>query len=177
MAIELKRILALFLSCVMIAGPCFGQSRTDQEDTIKRRTDSTTYQKDTTQRMEDTITYRDNTIIYRDAAIKYREALTKYLEDFTYYRFGESINGVYVITLQNQEYINAHIIIDNSPPINLSSIIGNVIVGSIFIVAAIVLPPLAAGSPSVFAVIVTQISAANVVQASLMSAAIGASIS
>jgi hypothetical protein len=125
--------------------------------------------------LEDTTT--NLTITTKDETIIYQEELMKYLEYFSYYKFGESINGIYVIRLQNQEYINAHIIIDNSPELNIASIMGNIVIGGAVIVTAIVLPMLAPNLPPLVAIIVTNINAAHVIQASLASAAIEASLS
>jgi hypothetical protein len=170
-----KKILSLFLSLVMMVGPCFSQDRTDRDDRIKRRQDSIasrdsaiTYWEDTTANLN---------IVVRDATIVYQEELIKYLEKFAYYRFGESVNGIYVIKLQNQEYINTHIIIDNSPELDIGSILGNIVIGVVVIVTAIVLPMLLSESTSLIAVIVTNVNAAHVVQASLAGAAIEASLS
>jgi hypothetical protein len=172
---NLKGFLSFFLFLAIITGPCFGQDRTDREDRVKRRQDSTTSR-------DSAVTYRENTttnltLTTRDETIVYQEELIKYLEYFSYYKFGESINGIYVIRLQNQEYINAHIIIDNSPELNIASILGNIAIGGAVIVTAIVLPMLAPKLPSLVAIIVTNINAAHVVQASLVSATIAASIS
>ena len=172
------RFLSLFISMIIITSPCFSQgNRTDREDRIRRREDSTTYRDDTIIRWEDTIRYREDSIIYRDDTITYRDELMRYFEDSAYYRFGEAVNGIYVIRLQNQEYINAHIIIDNSPELNISRILGNVAIGGVVIITSFFLPMLAPSLPPLMAVIVTSINTANVVQASLAGAAISAGIS
>ena len=172
------KFLSLFLSMVIISSPCFSQdNRTDREDRIRRRQDSITYQDDTTTRRDDTIRYREDSIIYRDETITYRDELIRYFEDTAYYRFGESINGIYVIRLQNQEYINAHIIIDNSPELNISRILGNVAIGGVVIITSFFLPMLIPNSLQVLATIVININAVSVVQTSLAGAAISAGIS
>jgi len=164
-----------FISLFVLVWPCFGQSRTNREDTIKRREDTTT-ERDFTYR-EDTTTYRNSIVLYRDSVILYRNELTKYLEDFSYYKFGEATNGVYVISLQNQEYIDSKIILGDWPELDISLILKNVAMGSIVIVAAVFLPFLAPNLPPVLAFIVTSIDAAKVVNAALIGSAVSASIS
>ena len=173
---HLKNIFIIFF-IITITVPCFSQSKTDREDNTRRRQDSITYRDDTTVRQEDLISYRDDSIIYRTDTIAYQKELIKYFEDSVYYRFGESINGIYVIRLQDQEYINARIIIDDSPELNISRILGNVAIGSVVIIASIFLPALAPSLPQVLAIIVAGTSTAGVVQAGLAGAAIGAGIS
>jgi len=165
-------ILCLFLALLIITGQSFAQdrSRTDLNDRIRLRQDSITL-------LEDTITFREELITYRIDTITFREELIRHLADSVYYRFGEYINGVYVIRLQNLEYINARIIIDNSPPLNISRIVGNVAIGGVVIVTSVLLPPLAPALPPLMATIVKSINTAQVVHASLVAAALGASIS
>jgi len=165
-----NNIFVLFISFFALVQPCFGEDRTDREDTITRR-------EDTIIRREDTITYRDSMVLYRDTTILYRNELIKYLEDNTYYRFGEAINGVYVISLQKQEYIDSKITLGDWPELDTSLILKNVAVGSVVIVAAVLMPYLAPGLPSVLAFIVTSIDATAVANAALTGAAISASIS
>jgi hypothetical protein len=129
-----KIFISLFLSLVIIIGPCLGQDRTDREDRIRHRQDSTTYREDRA---------TPPVIITRDELTVYREDLTTYLEERVYYRFGEYIDGIYVIDLQTQEYIDAHIILDNGTVLDIGQIVGDLAIGAAAIViTAIVMPVL-----------------------------------
>lgn len=70
-----------------------------------------------------------------------REVITREI----YYRFGEVIDGVYIVDLQSTEYINTHIIlyINNGSELDIQKILGNFVIGaSVIIVTAIVMPVL-----------------------------------
>jgi hypothetical protein len=68
-----------------------------------------------------------------------REVITREI----YYRFGELIDGIYIVDIQDQEYINAYIILDNGSELDVQKILGNFVIGaSVIIVTAIVMPVL-----------------------------------
>ena len=179
MGMRLSRIIAFLLSFVIAVVPVFGQDRgrTDRDDTIRLRQDSITRQDDTVTLREDTIRYREDSITHRVDTITFREDLVRYLEDSIYHRFGESINGIYVIRLQNREYINARIIIDGGTELNVSRIVGNLAIGGAVIITSVFLPMLSPAFPPLVATVVKSINTAHVVQASLAAAALDAGIS
>jgi len=176
---KLSRGIIFFLSFVMATGPIFGHDRgiTDREDRIRLRQDAITRQDDRITHREDTIRLREDSITYRVDTITFREELIRHLADSIYYRFGESINGIYVIRLQNREYIDARIVIDDSHELNISRMVGNLAVGGAVIITSVFLPALAPTFPPLIATIVKSINTANVVQASLAAAALDAGIS
>jgi len=162
----IKRFLSFFLSFVVITSPCFSQDRTDREDRLKRRQDFATYQEDRINRAQDFVTYQDGRIIYR-------EDLTTYFEEFAYYRFGEYVDGIYVIDLQTQEYIEAQIILDSGTVLDVDKIIGDLVIGAVAIViTAIVMPVLV---PSMATKTVIAITVTNAT-GSLLSGAIAGTI-
>ena len=94
------------------------------------------------------------------------------IEREIYYRFGEFIDGVYIVDLQTQDYIDAHIQIDSRYNLDIGKILGNVTIGSgVIIITAITIPALTPALGPHIAVIVTQI-----IRTSLASAAINGAI-
>jgi len=161
---SIKRFFSFFLSFVIITSLCFSQDRTDREDRTNRRQDFTTYQEDRIKRRQDFTTYQDGRIIYR-------EDLTTYFEEFTYYRFGEYVDGIYVIDLQTQEYIDAQIILDNGTVLDVGKIVGDLAIGAVAIViTAIVMPILV---PAMTTKTVIAITVANTTGAVLSGAIAG----
>ena len=94
------------------------------------------------------------------------------IERQVYYRFGEFIDGVYIIDLQTQDYIDAQIQIDSRYNLDIGKILGNLTLGSgVIIITAITIPALFPALGPQIAVIVTQI-----IRTSLVSAAISGAI-
>jgi len=137
-----RKFLALLLSVVIISlpiVPCFGQDRTGREDTIRRREDSTTLREGGVTYRDDTIT--EPTIVIIDDLISYYDDLISYIEEFAYYRYGEYVNGIYLINLQTQEYIDSQIILDDGTVLDIGKIAGNLLIGAVAIlVTAITMP-------------------------------------
>ena len=134
-----RTFLSILLSVVIISLPCFGQDRTDREDTIRRREDSTTLR-------EGAVTYRDDTItepaiVIIDDLITYYDGLISYIEEFAYYRFGEYVDGIYFINLQTQEYIDSQIILDDGTVLDIGKIVGNLLIGATAIVVTAITMP------------------------------------
>jgi hypothetical protein len=95
-----------------------------------------------------------------------------YIEREIYYRFGEYVDGVYIIDLQTKEYIDAHIQIDTRYDLNVSKILGNISIGiGAIIIAAIAIPAIVPALGPQIVVIVTQI-----VKTSIAGAAIDAAL-
>jgi hypothetical protein len=70
------------------------------------------------------------------------------IERTIYYQFGEYVDNVYVISLQTQDYINAHITVDQRHQINIGKIMGNIAVGEgVMFVAAVALSMVPGAQP------------------------------
>lgn len=118
----------------------------------------------------------DRTFVDRqslDREFSNREFIDReFIERQIYYRFGEYIDGVYIINLQTQEYIDAHIQIDSQYDFNIGKFLGNISIGTgVIIITAITIPALVPALGPQIAVIVT-----HIVQASIASSAIDAAI-
>jgi hypothetical protein len=136
----------LLISLLIIQGLlCFGQDRWSNDPNRDRWTTQTSNDRWATSSSDRQIIDKETI----DREIIDRQIIDReIIERVIFYQFGEYVDDIYVVSLHTQDYIDAHIMVDQRRRINIGQIMGNIAVGEgVMLVAAVALSMIPGGQP------------------------------